>query len=167
MFSRGSHQKMWALFMCYYFDMKKLIYTLIVVVFLALAWWLGSPLFIDTKVSEQFVVESDTQIVSSGTFTGFDALHQGSGTVNLIKTPDGYVVRFEDDFASTNGPDLYVGFGKDGVYQKGSEISELKGNIGSQNYVVPAEIDLNQYDEVWVWCKAFSVPFARAELKNL
>ncbi|MDQ5912256.1 MAG: hypothetical protein QG568_471, partial [Patescibacteria group bacterium] len=63
------------------------------------------------------------------------------------------------------GPDLYVGFGKNGQYVKGSEISKLKGNIGSQNYEIPSSVDLNQYDSVWVWCKAFSTPFIRADFK--
>ena len=40
----------------------------------------------------------------------------------------------------------------------------LKGNIGGQNYEVPAGIDPLLYNEIWVWCRAFSVPFAKAVL---
>jgi len=160
--------------------MKRLLILIVVLVVIALAWWLGSPLFIDKKVSEEFPIstspegsmqvktgiETSTQIVKSGTFTGFDSIHYGSGTVNLIKAGEEYIVRFEDDFNVANGPDLYVGFGKNGEYKKGSEIARLKGNIGSQNYVLPAEINLDDHNEVWIWCKAFSVPFAKAILSQ-
>ena len=70
----------------------------------------------------------------------------------------------EDNFNVANGPDLYVGLGKDGEYKKGTEIARLKGNIGSQNYEVSADINLEDYNEVWIWCRAFSVGFAKASL---
>jgi hypothetical protein len=150
--------------------MKKIIIAIGVLIVLCVAWYLGAPLFIDKKVSEESPVAatatSSNQIVASGMFTGFDQVHNGSGTANLIKTEEGYVIRFESDFQVNNGPDLYVGFGKNGVYIKGSEVAALKGNIGSQNYVLPAGFDANAYNEVWIWCKQFGVPFAKAILQE-
>ncbi|MDP2651294.1 MAG: DM13 domain-containing protein, partial [bacterium] len=43
-------------------------------------------------------------------------------------------------------------------------VAKLKGNIGSQNYELPPEINLEDYNEVWIWCRAFSVGFAKAVL---
>ena len=159
--------------------MKRLLILIVVLVVIALAWWLGSPLFIDKKVSEEFPIstspegsmqvktgiETSTQIVKSGTFTGFDSIHYGSGTVNLIKAGEEYIVRFEDDFRVTNGPDLFVHFGKDGRYIGAARLGALKGNIGAQNYEVPAELNPADYNEVWVWCRAFSVEFGKAVLQ--
>ncbi len=147
--------------------MKKIIISILVVLVLGVAYWIISPFFIDREVSEAFPTQESgevSQVVKTGEFVGFDKIHTGSGKVSLIQTAEGYVVRFEDDFAVANGPDLYVGFGKDGEYQKGTELGTLKGNIGSQNYVVPESISLDEYNEVWVWCKAFSVGFAKAKL---
>lgn len=150
--------------------MKKIIIIIISVVILGVLWYLVSPLFINKKVNESFPVSdvsaNVSEIVAEGTFTGFDRLHNGSGKATLINVNGKYVVRFEDDFQVTNGPDLYVGFGKDGKYIPGSEVAALKGNIGSQNYDLPAGFDLGAYNEVWIWCKQFSVPFAKAELNK-
>ena len=138
------------------------------------AYPLISPLFTDNKVHEEplvHVTTNDTQSGSStvsylkGNFTGFDRIHTGTGTVQVIMEENSHIIRFEPDFSVQNGPDLYVGFGKDGVYIEGSEIAALKGNIGSQNYIVNTKFDKEKYTEVWIWCKRFSEPFARAVLQ--
>ncbi len=148
--------------------MKKIIIAAVVIVVLGVGYWLVSPFFIDKRVSEEFPVEqtaSSTAVtVSTGEFTGFDRIHYGSGTAKLIKSGEDYIIRFEEDFNVANGPDLYVGLGKDGEYKEEAQLEKLKGNIGSQNYVLPKNIDVTQYNEVWIWCRAFAVPFAKAVL---
>ena len=135
---------------------------------LGIAYWLVSPFFIDKKVSEEFPIGATStelsKIKQQGTFEGFDNIHYGSGDAVVIETNGGYVVRFKENFNVANGPDLYVGLGRDGKYMKGTEIARLKGNIGSQNYEVPASINIGDYNEVWIWCRAFSVGFAKAKL---
>ena len=160
--------------------MKKIILLVLVIVVIFLVYWFISPLFIDKKVSEDLpavqitnegVVSeettpaeslSQTLKIKSGTFSGFDRLHTGSGTAKVISIDGKNYIRFEEDFSVTNGPDLYVGLGENGEYIKGSELEKLKGNIGSQNYELPEGVDPENIKEVWVWCKAFSVPFAKA-----
>jgi hypothetical protein len=44
------------------------------------------------------------------------------------------------------------------------DLGRLKGNIGNQNYDIPAGTDLSKYDTVLIWCKQFSVLFGSAEL---
>lgn len=107
-----------------------------------------------------------------GRFVGYDKIHNGTGTASIyaLKNDQGEtrrLLRFEEGFQVNNGPDLFVGFGKDGKYVKGSEISKLKGTDGSQNYEIPSSVDLSQYDSVFVWCKAFSTPFIRADLSDI
>ena len=148
--------------------MKKVLIIVGGIVALGIAYWLVSPFFVDKKVSEEFPMQgmqAEAKMVLAGSFVGFDKIHYGSGDMSVIKTDEGYIIRFEENFNVANGPDLYVGFGKDGEYIKGTEISRLKGNIGSQNYVVPENLNLEDYNEVWIWCKAFSVGFAKAELE--
>lgn len=152
--------------------MKKIFITLVIVVIAGFAYWVVSPFFIDKRVSEEFDLSSESAeirpvLVSQGSFAGFDRIHTGSGNVNVIEVGDLRVVRFEENFNVANGPDLYVGLGKDGEYVKGSEIAKLKGNIGSQNYELPENISLDDYNEIWIWCKAFSVGFAKARLLSI
>lgn len=156
--------------------MKKILVATIVIIAVAVGYWLVSPLWRTEYVSEDLPVSSGNAatssaisalpiILKSGIFTGFDRLHNGSGTAKLIQIEGKTYVRFEDDFNVTNGPDLYVGLGRNGEYVKGSELARLKGNVGSQNYEVPAGTNPADIHEVWVWCEAFSVPFVRAALQ--
>lgn len=145
--------------------MKKVALVVLIII-ASVSYWLISPFFIDKEVSESLPTNIESEVVRRGGFEGFDRIHTGSGDVSIIKTSTGYVVRFEDNFNVANGPDLYVGLGKDGEYKKGTELAKLKGNIGSQNYVVPSEINLDEYNEVWIWCRVFSVGFAKAILNE-
>lgn len=149
--------------------MKKILIAVAVVVGLWLVYWIGHPLFFDKIVSEDLNITAESEgvqpvLVLRGSFKGFDRIHTGSGNVSVIQVGDKYIIRFEENFDVANGPALVVGFGKDGEYKKGSDIASLKGNIGSQNYELPPNFDLSQYNEVWIWCKAFGVGFAKAKL---
>ena len=44
------------------------------------------------------------------------------------------------------------------------ELGPMKGNIGDQNYEIPATVDLASYRTVTIWCKRFSVNFGSAPL---
>ncbi len=149
--------------------MKKLIIGIVVVLVLGFGYWTISPLFVDKRVSEEFNLTAESEGVQPvlalrGLFTGFDTVHTGTGNVSVIQVGEKYIIRLEENFAVANGPDLYVGLGKDGAYVKGTEVGKLKGNLGSQNYEVPAGVNLLDYNEVWIWCRAFSVGFAKAKL---
>jgi hypothetical protein len=106
----------------------------------------------------------ELMVISSGSFVGL-AGHRMSGTTTLLQKGDDYFVRFEDDFEVSNAPDMFVHLGKDGEYAPEARILKLKGNQGGQNYEIPDSIDVSAYNEVWVWCRLFSVPMGKAELK--
>ncbi len=147
--------------------MKKIVICIIVIIILGAGYYFISPFFINKIVSEDFPITLNTEdtrveVVKQGQFTGFDKIHTGSGTASVISIGDKNYIRFEEDFMVNNGPDLYVGLGQNGSYIKGSELGVLKGNVGSQNYELPAGVSP---EEVWIWCKAFSVPFAQAILQ--
>ncbi|MFJ8719692.1 DM13 domain-containing protein [Streptomyces violaceus] len=101
--------------------------------------------------------------------------HATSGSVKLVRLPDGsHVVRLEG-LDTSNGPDLRVWLtdapvkeGRVGwhVFDDGAYVSlgKLKGNKGSQNYAVPADVDPSRYTSVSIWCDRFDVSFGAAEL---
>jgi hypothetical protein len=101
--------------------------------------------------------------------------HATSGTVRLVRLADGsHVVRLED-LDTSNGPDLRVwltdapvkdGRAGWGVFDDGEYVSlgKLKGNKGSQNYVVPEDVDPARFSSVSIWCDRFDVSFGAAEL---
>jgi hypothetical protein len=75
-------------------------------------------------------------------------------------------------FETSNGPDVRVylvaahdASDNETVTRAGFiDLGAMKGNRGDQNYEVPANIDLSQYQAVTVWCRRFSVNFATAPL---
>lgn len=98
--------------------------------------------------------------VGRATFSGVGR-YSGAGTVVLLSDGTQSFVRFEDDFSTDNGPDLFVRITTtDGT----TELGRLKGNKGSQNYELPAGVDPASVTEVDVWCKRFSSTFAAAPL---
>ena len=45
-------------------------------------------------------------------------------------------------------------------------LGRLKGNIGEQNYDIPAEVDVSRFGAVVIWCEQFSVLFSAASLER-
>ena len=112
-------------------------------------------------------------VVASGEFTDADAIHKGSGRAILYALPDGrHVLRFED-FRTTNGPALVVYLAShpspasaaDVTDQGYLSLGDLKGNVGNQNYPIPADVDVAGYRSVVIWCELFDVLFSPAALE--
>ena len=105
------------------------------------------------------------QADGSGFFTGASG-HVTKGGVSVVKNADGTAtVTLASDFFLDGAPDPYVGFGSNGSYKKGTEVALLRSNTGKQTFVVPASIDVSNFNEVYIWCKKFSVPLGVASLK--
>ncbi|MEX0932484.1 MAG: DM13 domain-containing protein [Candidatus Pacearchaeota archaeon] len=92
-----------------------------------------------------------------------DAVHKVSGEAKVISQDNKKYLRFEN-FQSTNGPDLYVYLSTDEGAGDFVNLGELKGNFENQNYELPKEIGLEKYENVLIWCQAFSVLFGSAEI---
>ena len=103
------------------------------------------------------------EVLVKGTLEGTSG-HKTTGAITVVRTDKGVEVRLGDDFSLDGAPGPYLGFGKDGEYDKGSEFSKLGGLTGAQSYTLPAEIDVSKYNEFYVWCKPFSVPLGVAKL---
>ncbi len=104
--------------------------------------------------------------IARGGFVGTEE-YFGGGAVRLIKFGDYYYLRFEDDFKVFRSLDSYVYLGSDDYYSEESRIGELKGNAGSQNYLIPAELSPLEYNRVWIWSKSLETVLASAPLESL
>lgn len=173
---------------------------------LILAWWLFSPLFLDTEVNEAFplsagaVVPDDmtqdeveaemadaaatddkTQepmpdmpaepvVVASGELRNADDFHMGSGTATIYELEDGSRLLRLESFEVTNGPDLHVYLVPNadrttpGNIEGYADLGSLKGNIGDQNYEIPAGVDVSAIGSVVIYCEPFHVLFSVAFL---
>jgi hypothetical protein len=186
-----------------------LIWLAVAVPILFVAWWLGSPLFLDTTVNERFpltasaTIPSDMSreeaeeimanaaaaddapmseampdadgpaVIKRGAFRDADDFHRGSGTATIYRLEDGsHLLRFED-FRVTNGPDLRVLISPAADVQSRADLDEagyvelgkLKGNIGSQNYEIPADLVVGEQGSVIIYCRPFHVLFSVSALE--
>jgi hypothetical protein len=97
--------------------------------------------------------------------------HATSGELVVLRGADGALyVRFVD-LRADNGPDLKVYLSTNPVDGPGGafdddaiDLGRLQGNIGSQNYLVPAGTDLSRFRSVVIWCDRFNSPFGAAPL---
>ena len=157
---------------------RKLIVALVVVVLVAGAWYAFRPerLFINQKVNEQFPTASAASMepmkLAAGEFHA--GAHETKGTAAIFKLSDGMRTLRLTNFETSNGPDVHVYLvaaadAKDNDTVKNAgfvELGSLKGNIGDQNYDVPANVDLAKYRAVTIWCARFNVNFGTAPLTN-
>jgi len=135
-------------------------------------WYAFRPerLFIDARVNEADQTASEAVVVARGEFHG--VAHSGRGTAAVVRRADGTRFLRLGDLETSNGPDLqlYLVAAPDAsdsrtVTEAGFvSLGALKGNVGSQNYDIPAAVDLERHRAVTVWCRRFAVNFATAPL---
>jgi hypothetical protein len=101
--------------------------------------------------------------------------HATTGTVRIIRQPDGTRLLTLENLDTSNGPDVHVWLsaadvveGTAGWFTAGSadyfDLGLIKGNQGNQVYAIPADVDLSKYKSVDLWCVQFSVSFGAAQL---
>ena len=146
--------------------------------------YLGSSLVFDDVVNEQVAVAAPAPPpaaagaseppadqpprnvrVRAGRFEAVG--HPARGDATLIRLAEGGRVLTLTDFEVDNGPDLrlYLVAGparSEGEVDDFIDLGSLKGNRGNQQYDIPRGVDLQRYTTAVVWCRAFSVLFARA-----
>ena len=143
----------------------------------AIGWYLFRPelLFVKTRVNESLPSEAAAQEVPAGVLLSgqfHSVAHETRGTAAVHEIGAGRRVLRLTDFATSNGPDVRVylvaaadASDNETVTQAGFvELGKLKGTEGDQNYDIPADIDLETYRAVTIWCRRFSVNFATAPL---
>ena len=97
--------------------------------------------------------------------------HPAEGVATTVRRAGGGNVLTLTSFEVDNGPDLRVylvaGPARDeSEVEDHKDLGALKGNKGDQQYELPAGLDLARYSTVVIWCRAFSVNFARAPLRS-
>src|SRR5215213_5125479 len=130
--------------------------------------YLARSTFIDDEVNERVVrVITANALLARGSFE--PVAHSAAGVATAIRTGGGVRVLTLTNFEVDNGPDLRV-YLVAGPARDESEVDDfedlgaLTGNRGNQQYELPRHLDLDRYTTVVIWCRAFSVSFARAPL---
>ena len=125
---------------------------------------------VEAVTADEDMPEMEAEILTLGEGNFEGRSHPTSGIAKVLSDGDVSFLRFED-FVTDNGPDLNVylsaaPLGADsGEYDDDFiDLGDLKGNIGEQNYELPAGIDLEKYNTVVIWCVRFGVAFGASSL---
>jgi len=162
--------------------MKKVLIVLGILVAIGL-WYAFRPerLFTSVQVNESFPEAASASakgmtkqpvLISKGSF--HNGAHDTKGVASIYELPDGKRVLRFSEFETSNGPDVnvYVVAAKDAMDNDTVKnagfisLGSIKGTKGDQNYDLPADLDLNKYQAVTIWCKRFSVNFGTAPLMS-
>lgn len=141
---------------------KKIIFLLIAVVVLAVAYYALSPLFITLELNESSP-EYTTEIIVDRAEVVDNPAHPASGFVSVLDTEAGRVLRYED-FETINGPDLFIYLSTDLGATEFVNLGDIRATVGNANYQIPDDVDLDKYKYALVWCKRFGVLFNYADI---
>ncbi|HWP92556.1 MAG TPA: DM13 domain-containing protein [Thermodesulfobacteriota bacterium] len=161
--------------------MKRSTLIILALIVIGVAWYLFRPerILINQTVNEEFPAGTSAESVKSGdsatvlvsgNFHG--VAHETKGVATIYELPGGKKVLRFSEFETSNGPDVQVYLvaaddanDSETVTNAGFiHIGALKGNIGDQNYDLPADVNLDKYKAVTVWCRRFGVNFGTAPL---
>lgn len=133
------------------------------------------PLSTSKSATDSTEVVESPEVLAEGKFITHE--HDTTGSVKILKYSNGTRILRIENLKTSNGPKLEVWLtdapvieGLDGwrVFDDGKflNLGALKGNIGSQNYLIPSETNLDDYSSISIWCERFSVSFGAAALRK-
>jgi len=128
----------------------------------------------DIVATETVDNEADKQVVATGDFVHAnpsDPIHYGKGKVTVYED----LVHLHEDFEVGPGPKFHVYLVPDGDVTPNTAVDEtmyvdlgrLRAFKGSQNYLVPAGVELTNFGSVVVWCEQFGVLISPSRLRFL
>lgn len=160
---------------------KKIILAvgIVLIVIIAMAVYLIYPIFnIVEKNEDSPLANEETKEQIGGSTNDYEikeastiaegifvpSAHEVKGRAVIIESDYKMTLRFED-FETINGPDLriYLSSGLD--IEDSIDLGPIKATKGYVNYEVDKSVDLERYNKVLVWCRAFRVLFSYSEIK--
>lgn len=122
---------------------------------------------------ESLRAEAAAKPLAKGTFihaNPSDPVHYGSGGVSVYAD----TVFLEKDFEVGPGPKYHVYLVPKPMVRESAHVAQtmfidlgrLRAFKGSQNYTIPAGVDLSKFDSVVIWCEQFKVLISPADLKR-
>lgn len=128
-------------------------------------------MFPPPEAQESLSREETGAQVAKGTFIHAnpnDPVHYGKGAVSVFPR----TVFLGQDFEVGPGPDFHVYLVPKAEIRDSSEVKNtmfvdlgrLRAFKGSQNYAIPAGVDLKNFPSVVIWCQQFGVLISPADL---
>lgn len=128
-------------------------------------------IFLADIVAMEQIDAGDRRLVATGTFIHVnpaDPIHYGRGGVTVYED----LVYLADDFEVGPGPAFHVYLVPQAEVRDEADVANvmyvdlgrLRAFKGSQNYPIPAGVDVRAYGSVVIWCERFGVLISPATL---
>lgn len=114
---------------------------------------------------------ASADLVSEGTWV--NKQYSIKGGWEIAKVDGQTIIKFKDSFETKSGPDLKIFLSKKSIDEVtgrtvvGADsvlISPLNSNSGTQQYILPANIAIEDYKSLLIHCEAFSVLWGGATI---
>ncbi len=130
---------------------------------------LSSAVFIfsTAAMAQETTASLEESQTIAGQFVDADRFHNGSGGFEIIEEDGQRILKFSEEFNVTRGPDLFVWLTKGDNTKEFVNLGRLENRKGAQSYVISEDVNLEDFDRVIIWCRAFGVLFATGEFPNL
>ena len=128
------------------------------------------PVEFSTLTNQVETVNVAQAISTPQPFVTVEQEKETTGTASVVTENGQTYIVFDDAFDTARGPDVQV------VLHTGATVpvsideadyvtlATLQSFEGGQRYLVPANIDVNDYQTVAIWCREFNVTFGYAPL---
>lgn len=157
---------------------KKILLSVGIIIILAIAYWLISPLWMNVVLNEplpinpsssgdsSLMIKENDEMPSNAILSRGNMIaraHEVSGEALLVQDGGAMYLRFEN-LKTINGPDLRIYLSADLNANDFVDLGPIRATEGSVNYPIPVGTDIHKYKNAMIWCRAFSVLFSYAQL---
>ncbi|MBT9311084.1 DM13 domain-containing protein [Leptothoe kymatousa] len=109
-------------------------------------------------------------VISSGQFVTVEQAKATTGTARIVEKDGQRYLEFDAGFSTARGPAVQV------VLHTGDSVpvsldesdyvyvGDLQSFDGAQRYLIPEDINIEDYESVAIWCEEFNVTFGYADL---
>lgn len=124
------------------------------------------PLF---QSSSSVMIAAKTTL-TMGNFVTVEQQKATTGKVKIVAENGQRYLELDSEFSTANGPDVEI------ILYRNSQVpaqiapenyvtlAKLKSFNGSQRYLIPDKINLDDFQSVAIWCRQFNVTFGYASL---
>lgn len=135
-------------------------------------WELVVDQQIDIPLQEPPLAGMETApVLAQGDF--YNVEMEGKGTAKLYRMPEGNLALRFEDFQVSNNTDLFLWLSTtpeprtsaDAAASDHVVLGNLRSTLGTQNYVLPAEMTPERVRSIVIWCQPVSVAYTAAALK--
>ena len=112
--------------------------------------------------------QSTAKVVAEGQFVTVEQDHPTEGQAQIIEEDGQRYLKFDDNFTTARGPAVEVLLHRNNSVAVNLEegdyitLAKLQSFDGAQKYLIPDDLDLNEYQSVVIWCQQFNVTFGYA-----